>query len=179
MGLAEQIKVGDWRSVRSVIAKLNTKLGPASIPTFAGLAFTGLTASRLIATDANKALESSDLASWVTQTANQVLVADDGDGTITLSTPQDIHTGASPTFAGLTMTGTIDASTGKIRIRDDAASKPSTESDGYLSVYEDGATRRLYTFVGGQRYYINLTADVDIVVGNPFGAWLFWFTYAA
>ncbi|GAH61853.1 unnamed protein product, partial [marine sediment metagenome] len=36
MGLAEQIKVGDWRSVRSAIAKLNTKLGPTSIPTFAG-----------------------------------------------------------------------------------------------------------------------------------------------
>jgi hypothetical protein len=33
-----------------------------------------------------------------------VIVANDGDGTVTLSTPQDIHTGASPTFAGLTTT---------------------------------------------------------------------------
>ncbi|GAI24674.1 unnamed protein product [marine sediment metagenome] len=36
IGLAEQIKDGDWRSVRSAIRKLNTKLGPTSIPTFAG-----------------------------------------------------------------------------------------------------------------------------------------------
>lgn len=63
-----------------------------------------LSASKLVATDADKALVSSDLASWVTQTANQVLVADDGDGTITLSTPQDIHTGASPTFSTINAT---------------------------------------------------------------------------
>jgi len=37
----------------------------------------------------------------ITGTVNQVNVAN-GAGTITLSTPQDIHTGASPTFAGIT-----------------------------------------------------------------------------
>ncbi len=37
-------------------------------------------------------------------TVNQVYVTN-GDGTITLSTPQDIHTGATPTFQGLTVTG--------------------------------------------------------------------------
>ena len=97
-GLVPKIKDDDWVSVRQAIAKLSTKLGPKSNPTYAGLTLTGLTASRLIASDASKALVSSDLASWVAQTANQVLVADDGDGTITLSTPQDIHTGATPTF---------------------------------------------------------------------------------
>lgn len=39
-------------------------------------------------------------------TTNQVNVTN-GDGTITLSTPQDIHSGASPTFAGLTVNGDI------------------------------------------------------------------------
>lgn len=100
-GLVPKIKDGDWVSVRQAIAKLSVKLGPVSNPTYAGLTLTGLTASKLLASDASKALVSSDLASWVAQTANQVLVADDGDGSITLSTPQDIHTGASPLFAGV------------------------------------------------------------------------------
>lgn len=110
MGLAEQIKVGDWRSVRSAIAKLNTKLGPVSEPTFAGLALTGFTASRLVATNANKKLVSSNLIDWVTGTTNRVTVSADDDpaGGIILTGPQDIHTGASPTFNGLIVNGTID-----------------------------------------------------------------------
>lgn len=82
----------------------------------------------------------------------------------------------SLTLTDLTVTGTGDISEGKILIRDDAASKPSGETDGYLSVYESGSDRRFYTFIGGQRYYVTLTADVDLVTGNPM-PWLFWFTY--
>ena len=83
--------------------------------------------------------------------------------------PQDVAPTASPTFVDMTLTGTLDVTVGKVLIRDDAASKPETESDGYLSVYEDGATKRLYIFVGGSRYYIDLTVDVEIVTGNPIG----------
>jgi len=72
-----------------------------------GATLSGLTASRLLSSDGSKALASTDLASWVTGTSNRVTVTDDGDGTITLSGPQDIHTGATPTFAGLTLTGNI------------------------------------------------------------------------
>ena len=66
----------------------------------------GATALRILATDASKKTVSVDLASWITGTANQVIVTDDGDGSVTLSTPQDIHTRASPTFAGFTQIGT-------------------------------------------------------------------------
>lgn len=45
--------------------------------------------------------------STLTGTANQVSVAN-GAGSITLSTPQNIHTGASPTFTGLTLSGLSD-----------------------------------------------------------------------
>jgi hypothetical protein len=41
-------------------------------------------------------------------TTNQVVVNDNGTDTITLSLPQDIHTGATPTFAGLTLTGNLN-----------------------------------------------------------------------
>ncbi|KKM81854.1 hypothetical protein LCGC14_1325570 [marine sediment metagenome] len=95
----------DWKRLDLIIGKIKLKLGRGASPTFTSLTITGLTASRLIATDASKALESSDLVNWVAGTANQVVVADDSDGTITLSTPQDIHTGASPTFVGLTLSG--------------------------------------------------------------------------
>lgn len=99
------VNPNDWQAVRQNFQRLNSSLGlgPNSKPTYAGLTLTELTASRLVATDVNKLFVSSDLTSWITQTANQVLVADDGDGTITLSAPQNIHTGASPTFAGLTL----------------------------------------------------------------------------
>jgi hypothetical protein len=43
----------------------------------------------------------------LTGTSNQITVTN-GAGTITLSLPQNIHTGASPTFAGLTLTGLTD-----------------------------------------------------------------------
>jgi len=64
-----------------------------------------LTASRLVATGSDGVLESTDADSWIAGTSNQITVTDDGDGTATISTPQDIHTGASPTFAGMTLTG--------------------------------------------------------------------------
>lgn len=102
--LVFNIKDNDWVSVRQAIAKLASKLGPVSEPTFAGLTLDDLTASRLIATNASKVLESSDLASWATGTANQINIADDGDGTITLSTPQDIHTGANIEFSTVSAT---------------------------------------------------------------------------
>lgn len=46
----------------------------------------------------------------ISGTTNQVNVAN-GAGTITLSTPQDIHTGASPSFSNLTVSNTSTATT--------------------------------------------------------------------
>ena len=70
--------------------------------TLVDMTVTALTASRLVASDGSDKLVSvSALSSWIAGTANRITVADDGDGTITLSAPQDIHTGATPTFGGL------------------------------------------------------------------------------
>lgn len=46
-------------------------------------------------------------------TTNQVTVTH-GTNSITFSLPQDIHTGATPTFAGLTVTGTFNLNTGTL-----------------------------------------------------------------
>jgi len=66
------------------------------------LLLSGASASRLLATDANKRVVSVDnLTAWVAGTTNRVTVSSDGDGSITLSGPQDIHTTASPQFTAL------------------------------------------------------------------------------
>ena len=59
-------------------------------PTFAGMSLSGLTATRLVSTDGTKALASTSLSSWVAGTTNQITVTDDGDGTTTLSMPNDV-----------------------------------------------------------------------------------------
>ncbi|MBW2621282.1 MAG: hypothetical protein JRD68_00120 [Deltaproteobacteria bacterium] len=54
-------------------------------PEFENVTINGLTASRLIATDALKTLESvANLSSWISGTANEIDISDDGDGTITI-----------------------------------------------------------------------------------------------
>lgn len=77
---------------RSLIAADNSAeaattlgLGTTDSPTFTGLTLSGLTASRLMATNGSKGLASvSDLTAWVAGTANEIAVASDGDGTITI-----------------------------------------------------------------------------------------------
>jgi len=51
------------------------------------------------------------VAATLTGTANQVNVSN-GSGSITLSTPQDIHTGASPTFNALTLSTALPIGSG-------------------------------------------------------------------
>lgn len=64
------------------------------------LTISNTTASRLLSTNGSKVAASvTDFTSWVAGTANRVTVADDGDGTITLSSPQDLATSSAPTFA--------------------------------------------------------------------------------
>lgn len=61
-----------------------------------------LTPSLIVNTDSDGLLETvSDLTAWIGSTPNRVSFTNDEDGTGTLTGPQDIHTGATPTFAGL------------------------------------------------------------------------------
>ena len=76
-----------------------------STVTFAAVTGSNLAANRLMASNADKGMVSADLFAWVAGTANQVNVADDADGSITLSLPQDIHSAASPQFAQVKLDG--------------------------------------------------------------------------
>lgn len=76
--------------------------------TQASLILTDLTTTRLVKSDSNKKLVSlTNLADFVAGTANQVTITNDGDGTITISLPQDYDTDATPTLGGLTLSGNL------------------------------------------------------------------------
>lgn len=138
----------DWKRLALIIGKIKLKLGRDADPTFASVALSDLLASRLVATDSGKILESiADLTAWIVGTANQVIVTNNGDGTVTLSTPQDIHIDAHPEFAGLT-------------IKD--------SGDNIVFFVDDDEV--YYTLPTG--------VLEPIVTGNPFGLWLpFYYTY--
>jgi len=110
MALVPPIVENDWISVRTAIQKLaSSKLGLDAHPTFRNVTLTDLTASRLVQTNASKGLASvSNLANWIAGTTNRITVSNDADGTITLTSPQDTHIGANPTFAGLTISDSED-----------------------------------------------------------------------
>lgn len=103
-GTSDQVTVTDDTD-GTITLSLPQSIATSSSPTFTGLTLSGLTATRLVASDGSDVLVSTSLNSWVAGTANQITVTDDLDGTITLSTPQDIGTGSSPSFTGLTVTG--------------------------------------------------------------------------
>lgn len=126
----------DWDAVNRNFQKLRFQMGPSSLPIFAGLTLTGLTATRLMQTNASKGLASvSDLSSWIGGTTNRITVTSDGDGTVTLSGPQDIHTGADPTFAGLNLTGSADFTTNAITFQ------PTVDSATFFRIMDaDGGT---------------------------------------
>ena len=74
----------------------------------------------------------------LTGTANQITITDAGAGsTVTLSTPQDIHIGASPTFDGNNFTG-VDAN--DVDIVDGGDYYTGTEVESALSEIGDGTT---------------------------------------
>ena len=101
-GTSNQVSISAADAVTGISTlSLPQNIHTGASPTFVAMTGSSLTASRLMASNASKGTVSADLYSWVAQTANQVLVADDADGSITLSLPQDIHTGATPTFAAM------------------------------------------------------------------------------
>ena len=100
LGTADQITITD-NGDDTITLSLPQDIDTDADVEFDSVTLGDLTASRMLSTDANKKIISiANLASWVAGTANQITVTDDGDGTITLAAPQDLHTGATVTFAG-------------------------------------------------------------------------------
>ena len=94
----------DWKRLALIVGKIKLKLGRDASVVHKDITLGDLTASRIVATDSGKTFESvADLTTWIAGTVNQVIVTDNGDGTVTLSTPQDTHVDAHMELAGLTI----------------------------------------------------------------------------
>ena len=146
----------------------------------------GLTANRILATDGSKKTVSvADLTAWIAGTENQVIVTSDGDGSLTLSTPQDIHTGAEPTFAGMILTDNlvlpktsgkgiqVDGKTfgwrdllGDVFARNTGATKPS------FTTYRD--TLLDYQFAVLDEEYFKFHIPHDYVTGSDIFLHIHW-----
>lgn len=183
------------------ISRIRASMGPTGVPSFASLTLTGLTASKLVGTDANKVFQSISVGTGLTMptttislshlgiegladpNADRMFFWDDTAGAskwlscgdsiaitdTTLDTIQGIRTTDSPTFAGLTTTGTINASAGKVRITDNDTTEPTSQSDGYIGVAIIGGQPRLYWAVAGDMYYVEGSASATITTGSPIG----------
>lgn len=77
-------------SVKKAIMQIRRGLGSRGYPVHAGMTLTDLTASRLVWSDAAKALASKDLIDLVAGTANKIGVADDTNGGVTLTIPNNV-----------------------------------------------------------------------------------------
>ena len=106
----DRVRASDPTVDQDVVTRASLKEGANIILTKSSgtvtVAATGLSTTGLpFVTIGNDATLTAERA--LTGTSNQITVTDDGaNSTVTLSTPQNIHTGASPTFAGLTLSST-------------------------------------------------------------------------
>lgn len=123
----------------------------------------GLTPLRMAQSDAGgNVISVGNLASWVIGTLNQVTSTASAGGTVTLSLPQDMHTGAVPEFDGL-----------KLDVTEVTTDYTVTEDDTFLIVTERGQETSLdiYPAVEGDDGYSNRTSSFNthyeyMIIGN-------------
>lgn len=176
-GTANQVNVANGAGSVTLSTPQNIHSGAS--PTFAGLTLSGLTASTVLLSSSGKAVTSQALtngqlligstgsapvAATLTGTTNQVNVAT-GAGTLTLSTPQNIDTAASPSFSGLTLSGltantVLVSSSGK-----SVASQALT--DGQLLIGSTGAAPVAATLTGTTNQINVATGAGTLTLSTP------------
>jgi len=108
------------------------------------LFITGSTASRLLATDASQEVVSADLASWITGTANEIDISDDGDGTVTIGIAAPIIVAKGGTGATTLTNHGILLGSGT-----DAVTVLGSATNGQLPIGSAGADPVLTTLTAG------------------------------
>lgn len=108
-----------------------------------GTPLSGLTALKLLKAGSDGNIASADLDDFVAGTAYQITVTDDGGGTITLSTPQQLHTSANVQFGTVNkLTLTVPATAATFTL---ANGKTFTVSNTVTLTASDGATLAIGT----------------------------------
>ena len=183
--LTSRIVPDDWNSVAHAIATLDAKLNTDSSPIFLSLGLTGLTENALMYADSDGVLTSLAAATngqliigstgaapsvvALTGTPNQIIVTP-GAGSITLSTPQNIHTAATPTFAGLILTGNLDMDGNDI---DDLNAINFNNNSSVLSILSSnniGLDTNTFKIIGTGGLLGDLEVAGAITVGSDAGA---------
>ena len=173
IGAGTGIKVGAWAELvtgakQDVWLRITGKEGNGTIdPAFSQIRvqFKMLSTGGAAPTNATYVTLSADatltLERILTGTTNQITVTDAGAGsTVTLSTPQNIHTSASPTFVGLTLSGAIATPT-------TITTSGNITSGG--NVYTAGTTTR--GLVEGTGIHLQYDADDFLDVRNAANYW--------
>ena len=145
---------------------VNQDLTTDAMPEFTKAKLSTLTASRLMASNADKETVSADLAAWVAGTANQISVADDADGSITLSLPQSIDTNADVEFDSLVL-GDLAADAGKVIKVGSAGAVVAAAWDEFVSVE---ANVGLEIVQDGFKAQIGLSQDLRASASPEFAA---------
>jgi len=145
---------------------VNQDLTTDAMPTFTKAKLTTLAASRLMASNADNETVSADLASWIAGTANQLSVADDADGSVTLSLPQNIDTNADVEFDSLVL-GDLAADAGKALKVGATGAVASAAWDEFVSVE---ANVGLELVQDGFKAQIGLAQDIRSTASPEFAA---------
>ena len=111
--------------------------------TFNSLTLTSLTASRLTATDGDKLLESTNASDWVAGTENEVDIADDGDGSITIGLVNPLIVGKGGTGVATLTDHSILLGSGT-----DPVTALGAATNGQIPVGSTGADPVLATLTG-------------------------------
>ncbi len=119
-----------------------------------------LTANRLMSTNSSKVVTSvNDLTSWIAGTTDQIVSTTDGDGTITLSLPQDYDVAATPTLGGLTLVNAITEFSTDDTLSGDSDSAVPTEQA--VKAYVDGVDHTIYSLVDGTRAFTGVVGGIS------------------
>lgn len=167
LGTSNQITV--THGANSITLSTPQNIHTGASPTFAGLTLSGFSTAGIVTNNssgvlasslgtANQVLGVNNAANahefkTISGTSNQITVTH-GAGTITLSTPQNIHTGASPTFAGLTLSGmtagsVIFAGTSGVLSQDNSNFFYDNTNDRLGVGVNSSLTAKIQTTIGG------------------------------
>jgi hypothetical protein len=138
----------DWNSFmrfcRDVQKYISTLAQTDQTLYLADLILTSATASRLLSTDASQEIVSTDLASWVSGTGNEINITDNGDGTITIGIVDPLIVGKGGTGAATLTDHGILLGSGT-----DAITPLGAATDGQLPIGSTGADPVLATLTAG------------------------------
>ena len=157
-GGSANLTYGVWR-------KVLTEYMPNETPTFNDVLLDDRTASRLLATDSSKVTTSvTDLTNWIAGVANEIDIADDGDGTVTIGIVDPLIVGKGGTGAATLTDHSLLVGSGT-----SAITALGAATNGQLPIGSTGADPTLATLTGTseQITITNGAGSITLAIDDP------------